>query len=301
MGQEVSDRGLRRFYTPLRYPGGKAKLANFVKLLLQTNKLHDVHYVEPYAGGAGVALALLFEGYAKHVHINDYNRSVYAFWNSVLNETDMLCALIQDTRVTMSEWKRQKQVQKDLNASGLELGFSTFFLNRTNRSGIIGAGVIGGQQQNGTWKIDARYSKQGLIQRIQKVARFKQRISVYNMDAAEFLRTRMPELPERTFIYLDPPYYVKGEGLYENFYQDQDHKVIAQLVSKLRTPWIVSYDYHPRLLELYVEFESMIYQLSYSAQDRYKGSEVIFFSPALSVPNVPSPAKLPLSMVLTFE
>lgn len=276
-------------------------MANFVKLLLQTNKLHDVHYVEPYAGGASVALALLFEGYARHVHINDYNRSVYAFWHSVLNETDALCALVQATRVTMSEWKRQKQVQKDGDASNLELGFSTFFLNRTNRSGIIGAGVIGGQQQTGTWKIDARYSKQDLIQRIQKVARFKHRISVYRMDAAAFLQTQMPRLPKETFVYLDPPYYVKGEGLYENFYQDHDHKVISELVSILRKPWMVSYDYHPRLLELYGEFENMIYQLSYSAQDRYKGNEVIFFAPEIIVPNVPSPAKIPLSAVHAFK
>jgi len=195
----------------------------------------------------------------------------------------------------MPEWKRQKHVQKDKDATSLELGFSTFFLNRTNRSGIIGAGVIGGQQQNGNWKIDARYSKHDLIQRIQKVARFRHRISVYNLDAAVFLRTEVPKLPKETFIYLDPPYYVKGEGLYENFYKDEDHTGIAALVSNLNTPWIVSYDYHPRLLELYDQFENMIYQLSYSAQDRYKGSEVIFFSPELTVPKVPSPAKLPLS------
>lgn len=298
MENELSDRGQRRYYTPLRYPGGKAKLANFVKLLLQSNKLHDVHYVEPYAGGASVALALLFEGYARHIHINDKNRSVFAFWHSVLNDTDALCALIRDRQVTMKEWKRQKQVQQDNSATCLELGYSTFFLNRTNRSGIIGAGVIGGQQQNGNWKIDARYSKQDLISRIQKVARFKGRISVYNLDAEAFLQNEVAALPVTTFMYLDPPYYVKGEGLYENFYQDEDHARIANLVHRLRTPWIVSYDYHPRLMELYAEFENMIYQLSYSAQDRYKGSEVIFFSPKLVVPNVPSPARLPLLAVL---
>jgi DNA adenine methylase len=285
------------YISPLRYPGGKGKLANFVKLLLQTNKLHDVHYVEPYAGGASVGLSLLFEEYARHIHINDVNRSVHAFWHSVLEQPDDLCRLIRDTPVTVKEWHRQKATQEANRPSLLDLGFSTFFLNRTNRSGIIGAGIIGGKEQTGAWKIDARYTKADLILRIQKIARYKSRITLTRLDAEELLSPKNALIPKGAFLYLDPPYFIKGQGLYEHFYHEEDHARIAKLVSKLKAPWMVSYDFHPRLMEFYASFDHTIYQLSYSAQDRYKGSEVIFFSPMLSLPKVPSPAKLPHSWV----
>ena len=177
----------RRFPSPLRYPGGKGKVANFMKLLFTENDFVGWDYVEPYAGGASVALALLFEDYAAHVHINDINRSVYAFWRVVLDQPDELCARILDTRVSTAEWRRQRKVQMAVDPAPLDLAFSTFFLNRTNRSGIITGGIIGGQGQDGTWKLDARYNKSDLVRRIQKVARFRGRITLTQLDAFEFL------------------------------------------------------------------------------------------------------------------
>ncbi|HEX8244089.1 MAG TPA: DNA adenine methylase [Longimicrobium sp.] len=286
------------FLSPLRYPGGKGKLANYLKLLLEINGLRDVRYVEPYAGGASVALSLLFEEYASHVDINDVNRSVYAFWYSVLNNTDELCRLISDVSVTVDEWFRQKDVQTAREASLLELGFSTFFLNRTNRSGIIAGGIIGGKKQTGAWKLDARFNKEELVKRIKKIARYSSRITLHHQDALQLLRELTPTLGENSLLYLDPPYYVKGEGLYEHFYQDRDHAEVAELVRGTTHPWVVSYDYHPRLLDLYSGFRHVEYQLSYSAQERYKGSELIFFAPGLRIPDVSSPAKLPLDSVV---
>ena len=176
-----------QFNTPLRYPGGKGRLAQFVADLIEANGLSGCHYVEPYAGGAGIAISLLYLEYASHVHLNDLNRSVYAVWRSVLDEPDALCRLVRDTPITMEEWHKQRSVQKAEQASTLELGFSTFFLNRTNRSGIIQAGVIGGKNQTGTWKIDARFNKAELARRIEKIARHKPRISLYNKDSVDFV------------------------------------------------------------------------------------------------------------------
>lgn len=283
-----------RYFTPLRYPGGKSKLAKFIQLIFEENRLLDGHYVEPYAGGAGIAFSLLFHEYATHVHINDLNRSVYAFWHSVLNETDNLCRLISDTPVTVSEWQRQKSIQNDLsNQSLLQLGFSTFFLNRTNRSGIISGGIIGGLQQFGEWKIDARYNKDALIARISKIARYRNRISLYNKDAIEFLTEITGTLPEKSLIYLDPPYYVKGQALYQNHYLHQDHVNLAFLVRRqLRQRWIVSYDHVQEIEQLYQDVRKITYHLSYSAADRYKGSEIIFFSDDLIIPNVHNPAAI---------
>ena len=201
-----------RYPSPLRYPGGKGKVANYLKLLMLRNGLVGSEYVEPYAGGASVALALLFERYASHVHINDLNRSVYAFWNAVLERTDELCDLVGRVDVTVEEWYRQREVQHQDDSDPLVLGFSTFFLNRTSRSGIIGGGIIGGKDQTGAWKIDARYRPEDLVRRIRRIARYRSRITLTRLDAADMLRDTLPAI-DSAFVYLDPPYYVKGEGL----------------------------------------------------------------------------------------
>lgn len=285
-----------RFPSPLRYPGGKGKVSNYMKLLFLRNGLVGHEYVEPFAGGASVALSLLFEEYASNVHINDINCSVFTFWDAVLNHTDQLCEKIRNTAVTRDEWDRQKAVQVSKDPDALDLAFSTFFLNRTNRSGIIEGGIIGGKGQDGPWKLDARYNKPDLIQRIQKIARYRDRITLTRIDAAEYLRTIIPQLPT-TFVYLDPPYYVKGQGLYEHFYGDHDHAEIAGLTRDLANPWLVSYDAVPRILELYHGLEQITYGLSYSAQDRYRGAEVMVFSPGLVRPEVDTPANIPSTAV----
>lgn len=258
----MSESSQRRFSSPLRYPGGKGKVANFVKLLFLRNNLVGHNYVEPYAGGAGVALSLLYEEYASRIYINDLDESVYAFWYAVLNHPDELCQRIVDTPVTIEEWDLQKGVQSSPATGRLDLAFSTFFLNRTNRSGIIDGGAIGGRNQEGNWKLDARYNTDDLIRRIQKVARYRNRITLTQIDAADYAQEVVAELPENTFVYFDPPYYAKGGHLYENSYQDEDHAEIARLVREVEKPWIVSYDAVPQIIGLYEGFDRIHYDLS---------------------------------------
>lgn len=283
-----------QFNTPLRYPGGKAKLTNFIKLVFEENDLLDGHYVEPYAGGAGIALALLYQSYVKTIHLNDLNPAVYAFWHSVLNNNEALCKLIHDTPVTMNEWEKQRQVMLNPEKHDkVALGFATFFLNRTNRSGILMGGVIGGKGQSGDWKLDVRFNKPDLINRIEKLALYRSRIKLYNLDAADLISDVLPRLPENTLVYLDPPYYVKGKGLYQNHYTHDDHKAIAKQVQKeIKLPWIVSYDYAPEIMEMYVKSRGIVYGLNYSAQEKYEGMEAMFFSKKLLIPEVTNPSKL---------
>lgn len=283
-----------KFNTPLRYPGGKGKLTDFLKMIFEKNDLLDGHYVEPYAGGAGIALNLLTHSYASCIHLNDLNPAVFAFWHSVINQSEELCKTIHDVEVTIEEWHRQKAILKNpANHSPLEVGFSTFFLNRTNRSGIILGGVIGGKNQDGPWKLNARFNKVDLIRRIEKIALYRSRIRLYNLDAAELIQTILPTLPEKTLIYLDPPYYVKGQGLYENHYLHDDHVSIANLVREQIThPWIVSYDHAPEIIEMYQGCPTITYGINYSAQNRYEGAEAMFFSNNLVIPDVKNPANL---------
>jgi DNA adenine methylase len=273
-------------FTPLRYPGGKGKLANFVKKLVELNDLVDCEYVEPYAGGAAIGLELLFHEYARRIHINDISRPIHAFWKSVLEHTDDLCRLVRDTRLSVASWDQQKRIlKKQDDQDDLTLGFATFFLNRTNRSGILNAGIIGGRDQTGEWKIDARYNAEELIRRIEAIARLGQRISLSRLDAKTFLGQCI-KMASKTLIYLDPPYYAKGKDLYYDYYTDEDHEAIAKLVqTKIRRQkWIVSYDNVKRIRELYRGCPSIVYALGYSARDIREGREIMFFSKGLQAP-----------------
>lgn len=273
-----------QFNTPLRYPGGKARLARYVMRVVDMNGLVGGHYVEPYAGGAAIGLTMLYLERVGHIHLNDLNRAVHAFWHSVLNDCDALCDLVERTEITLDERLRQKAVQRDGSATSLELGFSTFFLNRTNRSGIIAGGVIGGNAQTGEWKIDARFNKPDLIRRIKKVAAYRSRISLYNLDAMELLRTVLPTLPDRTLTYLDPPYFTKGQKLYQNHYKPDDHTAIAAEIGNIRQKWLVSYDNTPAIADLYAAYDQETFGLSWSARSRYEGSEIMVFGPGVKRP-----------------
>ena len=272
------------FFSPLRYPGGKGKVAPFIKQILSLNNLEDCHYVEPYAGGAAVALELLFHEYAKTIHINDIDPGIAAFWRSVLTNNDAFCKCVQETELSMAEWKRQRLVANDETTSDLERGFATFYMNRTNRSGILRGGVIGGNAQLGKWKLDVRFNKVNLITRIKNIGKLSNRIKFTQIDAKELL-LQIPN-DKKTFVYLDPPYFGKGKDLYTHYYEDADHTTIAKLTKKLTIArWIVSYDAVDRIHELYGRYKHIKYLLSYSVQKRYKGGEVMYFAPKLEIPD----------------
>ncbi|PKN17707.1 MAG: DNA methyltransferase [Deltaproteobacteria bacterium HGW-Deltaproteobacteria-6] len=275
-------------YSPLRYPGGKGKLAPFIKHLFQHNNLCDGTYVEPYAGGSSVALTLLLEGYAWEVVINDIDALIYAFWKSVLDDTETISRKIHDTPVNMKVWYKQKQVHLHPEQfTTTDVGFATFFLNRTNRSGILQAGVIGGKNQNGPFKIDARFNKKDMLDRISLIAKYKNRIKLFNWDASEIIKTIIPGLPSKSLIYFDPPYFNKGKSLYKNYYSLGDHAHIAALIRVLKYPWIVTYDNVPEIRKLYKGEPYAKYDISYSAHiSRIRGSEVMFYN-NLVLPSVP--------------
>jgi DNA adenine methylase len=273
-------------YTPLRYPGGKAKLAPFIKTVFEENGLCDAHYVEPYAGGAGIGLSLLFTEYSRHIYLNDISYPIYCLWDTILNNTDYLIRRISNVRVTPTTWKMQKRILKSPHEhTPSEVGFSLFFLNRTNRSGIVTGGMIGGNDQTGKWKIDARFGKHELIRRIEAIAAYRDRISIHNMDAMAFMQMVTRQLPRTSFIYMDPPYYVKGSRLYTDYYRHNDHERIAEYIQTAVTqPWIVTYDNIQEITLLYSGRRSITYDLNYSASSHRKGTELMLFCDSLRIP-----------------
>lgn len=274
-------------YSPLRYPGGKKRLSKFIAKICVVNDI-DGHYIEPYAGGASVALFLLFEGIISNITINDKDRAIYAFWYSVLNHTNELCELIEKTEVNVKTWKTQRLIQNDKdNDDLLKLGFSTLFMNRTNISGIIKGGIIGGLNQSGMYKIDCRFNKSNIISRIREISNKKESISLFNLDAMDLLS--MIEKESKSFdtiFYFDPPYYFKGRSLYMHHYKHEDHKQINSLIKQIKKHhWIVSYDNVEEIRNLYQEFHKKEYSLKHTAHSAKEGSEVLFFSNNLILPN----------------
>lgn len=278
---------MARSNSPLRYPGGKTCLYDLAAQILRLNKLERGHYAEPYAGGAGLALTLLFEGHVSDIHLNDIDRSVWAFWDCVLNRTDAFVDLVNTMPVDMERWYEQRNISLNPHDfDDLALGFSTFFLNRTNRSGIIkGAGVIGGLNQEGNYKIDCRFNREDLIRRIRRIAKYKSRIHLYRLDALDFMNQMDDRLPARAFFCIDPPYFNKGSSLYTSFYNPDDHAAVSQSVLGLNHPWILTYDNAPEISHLYKARRQFGFDVNYSVQTKRVGTELLVASKGLKMPS----------------
>lgn len=274
-------------HSPLRYPGGKQILSRVLGHLIRINGAEGGTYIEPYAGGAGAALGLLYGEYVRNVWINDADPCVYAMWAAALRQTEALVARIQDTPLSVREWRRQREVyEKPRKASQLDLGFATLYLNRCNRSGIIaGAGPIGGLSQTGAWKIDARFNRETLSRRVRRIAEYRDRIQVSNLDGIELLKkVEVLAAREKAFVYLDPPYFVKGKDLYLNFYTAEDHQRLAAFLRSAQFKWVLSYDNVPEIRLLYAGLHQTTFSLDYSARERRKGREVMIVPRGFRLP-----------------
>jgi len=277
--------------SPLRYPGGKSRFAPLIADFVESNGLQDGIYVEPYAGGAGAGLQLLFSERVSRIMLNDADRRIYLFWQSILANTDDFLNLLADIPVSLTEWYRQKRIMQDAqNHSDLEVAFSIFYLNRCNRSGILSSGPIGGKSQTGTWQLDARFNKKDLARRIEKISLFASRISIHNLDAIQFIKQHVLPIAtpkNRLLVYLDPPYYSKGSRLYFNHYTEEDHTELARFLNSQNTfKWIVSYDNLPQVRELYSDCSTSVVSLYHFTRMARVGQEIVIYCPDSVPPDI---------------
>ncbi len=272
--------------SPLRYPGGKSRIATFVEDLINLNNLEDCTIYELYAGGAGASLSALFSGVCQNIVLNDLDYHIYAFWSSILNHTERFIRMIERTPVDIENWNVQKEIYTNFSDHELlEVGFSTFYLNRCNRSGILQAGPIGGKDQSGNYKIDVRFNKRELTRRIESIAQKRDRIEIRNDESIELLDEIFSTTNNSKFLFLDPPYYVQGENLYYNFYSDQNHVKLSNLLKEnINANWILTYDNCYRIRELYSDFKTAFLPMTYTLQEKKKAKEVMIFSNNLQLP-----------------
>lgn len=283
-----------RFYSPLRYPGGKSVLYPFVSSLILNNKQSNSIYAEPYAGGCGLALKLLFRGVVDEIFLNDYDYFIFSFWNTILNNSIEFCNWISELEVNIENWHFYKKVLNNATEyNQKEIAKATFFLNRCNISGVIKGGVIGGKQQTGKYKLDSRFNKTTLINRIELIASKKGSIHFSNLDAIDFLKQINSK--RNILIYLDPPYFKKGSQLYLNFYQKEDHIALYEYLLTCNPDFILSYDNNEFIKELYDRYNRYRFNISQSTSNKV-GNEVIIFSDRLdyesSLPLLKSPLKI---------
>jgi DNA adenine methylase len=270
--------------SPLRYPGGKGLLYARLRTIIRENNLTSATYVEPYAGGAGAALALLVSGQVREIAINDLDPAVFAFWRAVLDSPSEFTERLNTVPLTVDEWEQQREhyVTAD-RADYSTLGFATFYLNRTNRSGVLNGGPIGGKDQTGNYKIDARFNREGLAERVRLIGLYTDRIAVTNNDGLDVIRRHAKGAG--TLIYADPPYFEKAGSLYLNAFNESDHEALAECLAQVeKARWILTYDNVPQVPLLYADFRRRLFSLSYSAHRVTKASEVMVFSDSLTIP-----------------
>lgn len=266
------------FYSPLRYPGGKGKLSSLMELLIRQTGHYGGTYIEPFAGGAGIALELLEKKIVNDIVINDLDKGIYSFWRAILTETGRFVDDIRNVELTISEWEKQRNIIFNNKKYSYELGFATFFLNRTNRSGIIKGGVIGGKKQSGKWRMDARFNREDMINRITRISIMKKNIHLYNKDVDSFVQNYLPKYQQNAFVYFDPPYFEKGKQLYLNFFSYEDHVRIKRMInSKVHCDWVITYDDVQEIADIYHNHTLRRFDLNYSAGIKRNASEVIIF------------------------
>lgn len=276
-----------RFLSPLRYPGGKARVAPYLAALIRLQAVRPKTYVEPFAGGAGAALRLLADEVVSTIRINDLSPGIAAFWRSVFFNTEKLATKVEAAHVDLEHWHAARSVfENPTGHDDLELGFATFFLNRSNRSGILKARPIGGLEQTGAWKIDARFNRQDLAARIRHIGHYRRRVTVTQLDARELLRQLEP-LGMDAFVYVDPPYIAQGEGLYLDSLSFKDHEELAEQLRASQLHWLLTYDVSEKITkDLYADMRTAQFNIAHTVQRQHVGSELAVFSDTLEVGSI---------------
>lgn len=264
--------------SPLRYPGGKSKIYDKVKTLIVNNGYENRTYVEPFAGGFGIGIGLLCDDVINSAILNDFDSHIYHFWHSVLYDTENMLRLITDTPITIEERERQKANYNDTNAGVLNDGFATLFLNRVNFSGVIKGGPIGGLNQSGIYKVDCRFNKDDIKNKIETIAKLKKKIRLYNNDASYLIKMNLMKMKTPMFLNIDPPYVVKGSQLYTNFFTEGDHLNLQRVITKYldeEYPWVITYDDCDLIRFLYNQFHMEDYKITHNAGGTVQGKEIV--------------------------
>jgi DNA adenine methylase len=241
--------------SPLRYPGGKRRLSGYVAAALKLNKLKPKLFVEPFAGGASVALQLLADGVVEKIALGDRDPLVASFWNVVFHDHKWLVEQVENISVTIKDWERTRKSLPKLKTDR-ERALACLFLNRTSFSGILAAtaGPIGGKEQASEYKVDCRFPRETLVRRIKAVAELRNDVAFISRGTWRETMKKVGEKgykPADVFYYLDPPFYAKAERLYRFYFKKPGHTALHDAFVKVKSPWLLSYDVAQTIIDQY--------------------------------------------------
>lgn len=281
----------RRYLSPLRYPGGKARMAQFLgELFAQQVSVMDVEvWIEPFAGGAGAGLALLEARAVPEVWLTEKNPAIAALWRAVLDDHEQLAARVEAAVPDMAlyDWARE-QVAAAGECAEDELAFAALVLNRCSRSGMVhpSAGPIGGKSQTGRWTIASRWNGPGLAERITHLQTLSGRIRFTEGDAIRALAGLVDcGFEDEVLAFVDPPYIREGNRLYANGMAAADHQRLADVLNASSARWLLTYDDEPVVVdELYPDRRVLAYQISNTANQARIATEYAVLSDHLALP-----------------
>jgi DNA adenine methylase len=275
--------------SPLRYPGGKACLASYIECFILENRLVGTTLYEPYAGGASVSLTLLERNVIDRCVLVERDPLIYAFWKAARDHPHELARKIKTATISVASWqyhRRYLRCPKPQSDHAVAMGFAGLFLNRCNFSGILGAGPIGGIEQASEYEIGCRFDRHRLTRQLDRIAKLRRRISVRFGDGLAFLRRNAPKVrDQRALAYIDPPYVRQGSRLYRYFYTEADHRRLATYLDSNPFSWLVSYDDHPLVYEIFSRQEIVPILLNYAVKQTRHADELL-------ISNLPLPEPL---------
>lgn len=264
--------------SPLRYPGSKHQLSRYVQDVLELNGLHPTLYVEPFVGGASVALHMLQLPSVEQAILMDADPWIASFWQTLFFDTAWLVKQVQTVEVTVERWQQFKNARPE---TVREQALTLLFLNRTNYSGILEGqvGPIGGKKQRSVYDIACRFPRATLVKRIEQIATYRDKIRgiwacSWDDGVARLLELQQArEVSRNTFWYCDPPYYGPRK-LYRYEFSDTDHRQLRDFLMALQQPWLLSYDVAPVIRELYAGAQVREIEWHYSSV-RSRGRELL--------------------------
>lgn len=277
---------LPRDVTPLRYPGGKGVLKYFLANSVLNNNLKGGVIVEPFCGGSGATIPLLKSGIIEELWMNDASPLISSFWESLFFNTNELVKLIKETPVCMKTWNACKEVvDSPYKHDTLKLGFSSFFLNRTNRSGLLMGGPIGGKNQSGPYLMQCRFNKEKLISRVLSVASLRDKVKIDNIDGVDFLK-KTESMVDSSLVFIDPPYVKQGYNIYRKYsFKKHDHVRLSEYIQRSKWKWIITYDDHQLVKDLYSGDAVQSMRIDYFSKKEKSNNEIIFAAQSCILPN----------------
>lgn len=241
----VKKTDIKKQVSPLRYPGGKSRMIDFLEPIIKKDII-----VEPFAGGASVSLAFLLSGKVKQIILNDIDFGWYSLFFRILNDTEGLCKEISNYRPSKADYKVKQQYifsgYGDLDIKKSSMAF--LIVNRCAFSGIPYA--------NCKSNITERWNPVTLCKRIRDIAKFKNKIVIYNKSAEEIIEEYYWN--DNVLLFIDPPYIGKGDMLYVNKYDCKKHIQLAYLLEDLYKSCpcadiVITYDDVEMLDGLYID------------------------------------------------